>query len=479
MSGSKSYSEIYVSNGLMSGVIDKVVTKDKTTYTIDGTDFEVDADLLKKAKVEAKAGDNIKYTLDIFGKIAYYEVVRELEFGYVTNVKGLVFEDLQIKIFCSNGSFKVFDCAGSVKVNGDKLTDMTSVMNYFKKDGETVPQLVRYKVNTQGEIIELETASTTVKPEGLQINKQKGVRGWKIAGYFAQDIIINNDTLIFSVPANPKSASEDDYTMMSRDNLSEALTYDVASYKTKSKVGYEEVVVIWNNEASASAVGNTYAMVESTGMAVNDDGAMVEYISVYNGASKTQWIAKEGYSFADKGISIGDIVRPALNPKGELISIELVYDCDGGGRPIFSTQTADFHAMERVMFGYATDLVDTIFTLSYYPDGADTYRYNIPNTIVMVYDPSKREGQQIFQGSMGDILMYANVKEACSRFVLQSRYEQAIILLNEERKNILLLYSKLFSLLNLIFADAEIPRQKKRQKLCNYFRCKTIYRNPL
>lgn len=35
-----------------------------------------------------------------------------------------------------------------------------------------------------------------------------------------------------------------------------------------------------------------------------------------------------------------------------------------------------------------------------------------------------------------------------------------IILLNEERKNILLLYSKLFSLLNLIFADAEIPARR-------------------
>ena len=32
-----------------------------------------------------------------------------------------------------------------------------------------------------------------------------------------------------------------------------------------------------------------------------------------------------------------------------------------------------------------------------------------------------------------------------------------IILLNEEQKNTLLLYSKLLSLLNLIFADAEIP----------------------
>lgn len=428
MRGSENYTEIYVSNGLTTGIVDLIDSAEELTY-IDGVPYEIDSDLLLRSKITPRAGDSISYTLDYFGKIAYYEIVRELDFGYLagTLMKKLD-ETLQFKIFCSDGTFKVFNCAKTIDIDEYSMDDMNLVAKYFKTSGgDNIPQLIRYKLNKQSEVTAIETVQPEGEEEGLQEHKEQKVRGWKIAGYFAQDIIINDDTLIFSVPEDPKDIDEESYSILSRDDLSEAVQYNVASYKTKSKVGYEEVVVILNNDTTSLALGDTYAMVESMGYALNNAGAKVEYISVFNGATKTQWYAKEGISFASKGIEIGDIVRPGLNTKGELINLELVYDCNSGSRPSFNTQTADFHAMNRVMFGYASDLVDSIFKLSYYPDGEDTYRYNIEKTVFVVFDPNERAGKQIYQGTIGDVVMYANNPAECSRFVLQSRYEQAKI----------------------------------------------------
>ena len=48
MNGSDNYSEIYVSNTLLSGKVDKIISDGDTIYTIGGNTYEVDRDLMEK-----------------------------------------------------------------------------------------------------------------------------------------------------------------------------------------------------------------------------------------------------------------------------------------------------------------------------------------------------------------------------------------------------------------------------------------------
>ena len=250
---------------------------------------------------------------------------------------------------------------------------------------------------------------------------------WKINGYFAKDVIIDDQTLLFSVPKDPIGADEDEFQMLKRSSLSEAVTYTIATYKTTDKVGFEQVAVIRTDSETQSASGNVYCMVEKVTTVLNDEGDTVQCLHAYNGREQKTWYVKDGYTLPET-IEIGDIVRPTLNMNDEIIFLELTYDCRGAERPIFDDETADFHQQNRIMFGYGSDLVDSVFKVSFYPDGAESFLYDITDTAIIVYDPSQPEGKQIYQGTTGDISLYSYVGSECSRLLLQSSYEHARII---------------------------------------------------
>ena len=88
-----------------------------------------------------------------------------------------------------------------------------------------------------------------------------------------------------------------------------------------------------------------------------------------------------------------------------------------------------FHVQDRMLYGYASDLVGNVFkTTVDKTTGVASFKHDISNTVVIVYDKNERRGHEIYQGTIGDITMYANSPENCSPVVLQLRYGRAQVI---------------------------------------------------
>ncbi len=430
MHGSNNYSEIYVSNSLLNGVVEEIVYEGATSYIINGTSYEVDEELLTISGATPDVGDNIEFILDIYGKIAYYEVTSGLQFGYVAAANFPAMGDPQLKVFTQTGKMMICDCAQTITIDNTSVKDRETLKGYFKNGEDNIQMLIRFKLNGNGEISYIETAKDATESEGFRIDQPLKNRLWKIAGYFGKDIIIDKaNTIIMAIPTDAQS-EDDDYRILGTSDLSE-IYYPVEAYTTKERVGFAELVLMKTDASTASATGFSYAMVKKISSVLNDEGEAVDCLTVFKGSSEVQMLARSGYDVDSEGISVGDIINPMVNHKNELIDVELVYDCDSGNLPLSDGNMGDeaFHTQDRMLYGYASDLVGNVFkTTVDKTTGVASFKHDISNTVVIVYDKNERKGHEIYQGTIGDITMYTNSPENCSPVVLQLRFGKAQVI---------------------------------------------------
>ena len=229
---SRSY-EIIISRDSVEGtVLSQASDEREVIIAIGENDYNVSKTLIEKLRVPV-LNDSGKFYLNYKGEIAYLDGtdLSEGRYGFlaaVGNVDQLT-GNCNIKILDVNNTFAVYPLAKKVKLSdkGVVSTKTTSeIASMFSRDRTwddmrvAYTQIIRYKLNSDGEINYIATAKETPDVHSFSIAAPNRKRLYSNS-LFDQKWKITNDTVVFYIPSTHEG---EDYTRYRSGGASSFLT---------------------------------------------------------------------------------------------------------------------------------------------------------------------------------------------------------------------------------------------------------------
>ena len=272
--------EIIATREVIEGTLDEY---DDDTYVINGKAYEANGMFSG-----ARAGDEGKFYLDAFGKIAYSEKTSATKSNYAFVVNSAVESSVGelyyvLQLFTKDGSIRNYDLADKVNLNDsgrvaasvayNAVASQTLGVAKTSAQNNYADRIITYKVNSSGKITALKVLSPT-------LNCISSPDHWSDKVGFSRGSITDK-TVIFSLPVT-SNATKDDFKIISKSSLSDDTYYQVAYYDYDS---YDDagLAIITNNETTIGGSSNLAVFVRAASVA--DDNYKVTFVQ--NGKEKT------------------------------------------------------------------------------------------------------------------------------------------------------------------------------------------------
>ena len=409
------YMDIHVSTEQTEGKIENF-SADDYEYVLDisGTSYRMP----KTAGYEKfNVGNDVKIYLDTAGEIAYLEIKNQAEYAaYMIKASKDDAEDkLYIKMLKQDGTVGVFETAQKIQIDGITYRFVSDAYEALYN----VPTIALIKENSDGLINYIDTPTYNASRENensLTVNIPFGEsRYYKNNGVMGALSVINDDTVIFGIPGDDEkdTAQNYDYSIMKRNKLYGDTGLIVETYKTKQRVGYEEYIVVKGYKAFEGYAPEVPILVDEIYESVNEDGDIVESIHGYKGSSEMTYLAESGFSFTEKGVQKGSLVRVATNSRGEVDKISIYYDYREKEK---YSSSPSINGSYVAIIGYVTDIVDGVVKIGYNPGDIDRVMYT-KDTPILIYDTTSKKSE-ITLGDINEAITYYNAGEECSSIVM-------------------------------------------------------------
>lgn len=290
-----------------------------------------------------KSGMNVELYLDAYGMVASaVETNSDLKYGYLIKLwKGEDPDDqcVYFKIYSQDEEFIKCKSKEKMKINGvgmksQLLFDAANL--YDKSTGASKDQLVRYRLNEDGDMCEFEyvtqknvvpyqsVSNTLVHNETLTTSVLFR-SGNKLGGKY----ILGSDTVIFKIPhdINQEKGFSIDKTLPNDTYLPETTVYNCSA-------AYKMGAVVCRENQRFNFTDDMYLNVIKSKMeAVNSDGEITNLVEYYNGGK-----IKTAYTLDNEvlnEVEAGDIVQFAYNNVGEIKGCKPIFRlCDKPNNPI-------------------------------------------------------------------------------------------------------------------------------------------------
>jgi len=322
----KKYVTILVSAETVSGAVTgtKKDENGNKMITVSGKDYYVEKSL--DEQYGFKVGSSGLYRLDIIGNIIGYEPTLSDEFiiGYL--LKSTIDENeeypLILKILSDEEPHNYF-CDEKVKLNGIAISNYNALANELSETpGNVKKQIIRFKLNSEGRITYIETASDTVTSDGRLFKEGvipprsegagtlfKRDDGGLLSNYFA----LGKDAVVIVIPADKEDY--DSYVYGKPENLkNDALTYGLTAYKIDDNSDYC-VAAVWNDGQSGdnkfSPNGGTRGTLYDVATTLDENNEVIYEITYYSGTSLQTAVTDDAELVAE--LSSGDIIRFTTN----------------------------------------------------------------------------------------------------------------------------------------------------------------------
>lgn len=422
------YLEIIISSDEVSGTL-SAVSEQAYEYelTVDGEKYIYPK---SAGAFSCSAGSSVNLKLDAFGKVADIETKSAGgEVSYL--IKAMAYKEdfgddkMYLKVlYGGSGEVEKFDCKDAIIIDGKKYKNMEDAYKCLSNSsGETIQQLVRLTLNQDNEITKIDTAAMGPgEGEGnlqIHVNRMKGI--WRRTDFDGR-MSINGATRIFIVPPSGVEANDDNYMIVKQADTAEYVSgVYVTSYKTKEKVGSEQYVVM--EQANDSTFEQIPFLIQDIEMTVDDDDEVREQISGYLGNAEARFMAADGLSFTDMGLTRGCLIKIAKDKRGKVVSIKKIVAPEDVEERKKSFDGS--WGLGSIHSGEIIDVVDGILMIDTRdadedPEGwidADDLRIDCKSSTIVIWD-SDRRNDNISIGTYADAMPGDYV-------VVDTRYEWA------------------------------------------------------
>lgn len=269
----------------------RVTATSEDSIYIDDIDYKASSDILKRPILS----DEGTFYLDYCGNIAHFEKgsVSAEKYAWLVAMgkKGSMSSNLQVKLFTEDGQMLTLDTTKKVTVDdsiygGADLYDNQRTALF--DSGVIKPQLVKFRLNSEGSVTELDTAAgyetdyynTSRYDEfsrDLIIDNDSKANGEDVIysagslGSFGSKYLVRTKTKIFSIPS---TGNDEDYSIISNKSLVHNGGYkNVSLYDT----GEDSVVsvMVWERTGAMDATPAdemAHALVTKTFYKRDEDG---------------------------------------------------------------------------------------------------------------------------------------------------------------------------------------------------------------
>lgn len=410
--------EIIISVDSKSGTVNTIGKKDG------GYEFEVDSKEyympLEWFKDNFVVGDTVKLYLDYTGTVAAVDTEVGSSFAaYVAAIKiENIFDTvLTMKLFKSDGTMAIHECASKVKLDGKSGCSAEDVVNALSENGQLVPQLIIAKTAADGKVKSVDTAifnsDYEQKENSLQQNLAYAQRHYKIQGYFNFEAAINDQTIIFCVPMNSANADDDDYRITRKSALKDDTQLSVMTYNIGTDTGYEKYVVMKEN-STLDYEEDLPVLITNKGRSLDKDGSPVASLEGYQGKNLVTVLSNGELSFND--IEPGMLVRFRYMRDGSVAGKTILFDPENPDS--YYTTTAPFNNKYGIEVGFVNNVIGDVIKIGYGSGDNISHVSNMYATPpILVYD-TENDRKPAYVGSFADAKRYINVGSDCSTVVL-------------------------------------------------------------
>ncbi len=351
---------ITVGGETVSGKIESI-NKTENTITVDGKELELGYAYLNAVKNnDAQApilalGQEATFYTDLKGEIVFAEIGAVYNYGYVRKI-GLN-EDTEgnkwVKIFNEKEDNVIYNFADKVKIDGTTVNG--SNVNI------SVNQLVRYKLNANGEVNNIQQAQIIPDSEvdSAIINDVFRVKEFNSITYRSQNnsldskYYLDNSTKIYIVPEDTDEKIDDDdyYYLTNASDLKADGYYKTYVYDFDEDNYVKRIVVKRiNNSDNMNIRDNALFIVQRVSEAMGAEKEPLQQIEgFYNGINMTLR-GIDNVIFND--VQQGDILQVVLNNDGRVYFVEKFFDFSEGFKTT-SVFVESFHSWPNLGTLYA------------------------------------------------------------------------------------------------------------------------------
>lgn len=332
------YVKGYKGGKRIEGVINSVTYDGgKTIITVDGTEYKF-SDIPETEFIKLSVSANVVLYTNVYGLAAGFEIesVGTAKYGYLLKASKSDEDE-------NSGVLKLVDIASheyielnidekiklngkSRDFNGDRYT-FDSIYDEALSDGEkTVPQVLKYTLNSVGKINKLYTAQGT---EYL-FDKDKLVRAYSGSGVYS----INSKSLAgrYKLDGALKIFLPDKNNAGSYDK--ELISYDMPLWNSNSysiqvydvDELYIPKLVVFNGVTTTTSNTRNIAVISDISTKCDSDDNIYTCISAYYSGKETEFRVEEGVSVSD--LKPGYVVTLVRNVRGRVKSYTKLYDLE-------------------------------------------------------------------------------------------------------------------------------------------------------
>ena len=417
---SGNYIEITITNKKISGNVDRVVSrKGKTFVTIGDSEYEISWYYPNKDKDAITAGTTAVFYLNKYGNIAGVDFKDEWYCGYFIK-SAFTNDDHDAYIFRifseeNGGEIKRYPAAKRFRID-----DISCDRNGKNKQGTdivqnklTSPQLVRYKLNAEEEITQIDTEDTPAHELGLRIDVANGNRKYR-ANQFMGDISINSNTKVFVVPDTTRASHPDDlnnselYILTNSSWLVNDGYYNVTSYVVDKESLIADAIVVKRKMEAANL--NSFMVEEIYTVYDKDRGEALDKVTGRLGAMTYEYMAPQGL-LESNNVKQGDIIAVGTQPGGLLEIITKIYDYETD-KVVSQYASGNYDAQIKVIDGYAYNKQNGIVQVSAGSTSlSGQKKVPVGSATVAIYDVESG-GNPVLEGTVKDISDYVHYRNA-------------------------------------------------------------------
>lgn len=371
------YRKIVISTAVAEGKIQSIANNSEHTVKIDGKEYRLSASYAKYNDSYLRTGTKAKACLNIFGEIAGIDMDNNSDYivGILTNV--YFYNDRDefspiLKIFSGDSAFHKYEMKvnskNKVKVNGKNISEdeFRNMLNMSGGTTEMIP--IRYKLNSETKISELEYDDPTndgdrdgIRRLGRDITDKQYYR--KNALSFGGLVSIKSDAVVFVCPTDKNDTNDFGITTISYFTNDGSYNMDNIYVMATSKEDYAGSIIMVKRNPTSVVSNSNLAVILEVMQSVNRDDDAVQTLTLLVNGKETTIQAKAGLSWE---CEVGDAIQYRANNSGELIVLEKWATCEDDSVSIASSSSASWHTQGRVMYAVPEEIKNGVAKLTLY-----------------------------------------------------------------------------------------------------------------
>lgn len=403
----KKYIKGQLAREKMSGEISAIYNRERTVLVINNVEYEL-SEVYKSAleakdvnAAEIKVGQSYTFSLDAYGKIAFAKKAEDtVKYGIAiaATTEGVFNKISYLKIFTSDGEFKIFTLAEKIELDGERGVLSENVIDSIKTSQNGEINVIAYKADTNGQISYIDVADAYDEGNNGEFNELKNQRypyRHRNAS-FESEIFVGDTATVWAIDKT-KLDDEESYMVSTKSIFTGDTYYDFHAYNI-DRYGFAEQFVLLRDETAVeeSVDSADLFVVESCGEGYDAAGNIVSVITGMSGNYD-----RVSYLCDDPGLISG------LN-KGDVVSL-----CIGNARKITGLKVyrrlsdGEVYANPSTMHTRATVLQGKIDSISAADKrmiidcGTGKRKVRIPNDAkIIIYDTGTGA---VIRGDINDI----------------------------------------------------------------------------